>query len=332
MEFPPKALAFLDKDSAGLFLGLRKAILTQKCTFVFGAGISAAVGAPTWSGLLNEISAAFFDHLGDVRLKKDIPAEKISIAFTNPSDASRTLANSVTSHSPLLAAQLIQNCVKEKDWKYLIRKILYRDTQSHDDDATKLVARLACLTPQLEAVINFNYDDLFERHLPSFAVDYEVLTHDRPSPKWGKLSVYHPHGWLPENGGHDSALVLSEADYNERSQTPYSWSNVIQIAAYCTTTSIFIGNSMTDPSLRGLMRSTARTRATPHFAFLPITSPNSKELKVADSLFDNDLGTMKVKPIRYPVQKGDNHKTLWDLIRLLGDSIADESVLYNASV
>jgi len=328
MHFPPKALSFLDRDTAGLFLSLRNAILKQKCTFVLGAGVSSAVGAPTWGRLLNDISASIFDHLEYVQLKKGIPAKKISIAFTNLSGESRALAKSITAHSPLLAAQLLQNCVKPKDWNYLIRKLIYDKTHRHKEDATKLVARLVCLAPQLEGVINFNYDDLLERHLLAHSIDYQVLTNDNPTPKRRKFPVYHPHGWLPEGGGQDSTLVLSEADYNERSHTPYSWSNVIQIAAYCTTTSVFIGHSMTDPSLRSLLRATAGTRSEPHFAFLPTSFPWSEEAKVVESLFDNDLRRLGVRTIRYPTEKKDGHIKLWDLIRLLGDSIEDESAIF----
>lgn len=330
MAFPPKALQIFDKDSAGIFLGLRNAILKQRVTYILGAGVSAAVGAPTWSRLLTDISAAFFEHLAYVRLKRDIPAEKNSISFTSPSNASRALARSLADKNPLLAAQLIQNCVKQKDWNYLIRKLLYEHVADSEQHATRLVARLASLTPNLEGVINFNYDDLFERHLPEFDIQYSVLTDEWPTPERRKTPIYHPHGWLPEGGGRDSSLVLSEGDYLERSQTPFSWSNIIQISAYSSTTAVFIGHSMTDPSLRTLLRSTAKTKISPHFAFLPSSGSSSKEGAIVDSLFDNDLVSMKVKPIRYPVTKPSDHSALWQLIKLLGDSIKDESILYKA--
>jgi hypothetical protein len=241
---------------------------------VLGAGVSAAVGAHPWAKLLADISAAFFDHVGYVRLKRDIPAERISIAFTTLSGPSRAFARSMADKNPLVAVQMIQNC------------------------------------------------------MPDFDFNYSVLTHERPTPERRKTPIYHPHGWLPQGGGRESALVLSEADYHERSQTPYSWSNIIQIAAYCSTTAVFMGHSMTDPSVRALLRSTAKTKIFPHYVFLPASGTESKEAAIMDSLFDNDLVAMKVKPVRYPVTNQSAHSMLWQLIRLLGDSLENESVLY----
>jgi len=258
-----------------------------------------------------------------------MPAQPISIALRDISNRSRALAAVSVDHDPLLAAQLIQNCVKTSDWKYLVRKLIYDETNDLPSESLKSLARLCRLTPMLSGVINFNYDDLFERNLPSFGIEPSVLTLLNTLPKKGTLPVYHPHGWLPQGGGQDTDIVLSETDYGGQSATPYSWSNVIQIATYTSHTAVFVGCSMTDPHLRTLLRATAATKARPHFAFLPSSANRSDANRLAESLFDNDLVTMRIKPIRYPVSpiREKEHDALWYLLRLLGDGLEDESVL-----
>jgi hypothetical protein len=330
-KFPPPSLSSLDRDSAGLFIGLLKTMRSQSTVLVLGSGSSAAIGAPTWAKLLILVSEAFFNHLDYARLRKGIPAERISIAFTEAGFTtmkSRALASSLLSQSPLLAAQLIQNCIREADWNYLVRKIIGATTGANTPQRT--IAKLCQSSGHVKGVVNFNYDDLFERHLPAFAVDYSACTELNPTPKKGTLPIWHVHGWLPQEGGQDSRIILSEGDYFDQSQTPYSWSNSVQLSAYSCHTAVFIGNSMTDPHLKTLLRATSEVRSFPHYAFLPSRASWSDEDRVVESLFDNDLVGLKTKVIRYPLlrRKRQEHSVLWALIRLLSDAIDDEAALW----
>ncbi len=306
---------------------------SQNTVLVLGSGVSAAIGAPTWARLLTLVSEAFFNHLDYSRLRKGIPAERISIAFTEgdfTTTKSRALASSLLTQSPLLAAQLIQNCIREADWNYLVRKIIYDKVDTGSNTPQRTIAKLCQSSGHVKGVVNFNYDDLFERHLPSFAVDYSVCTELNPTPKKGKFPIWHVHGWLPEGGGQDSRIILSEGDYLDQSQTPYSWSNAVQLSAYSSHTAVFIGNSMTDPHLRTILRATSAVRSFPHYTFLPSRATWSDEDRVVESLFDNDLAGLKTKAIRYPLlrRKRQEHSALWELIHLLSDAIDDNAALW----
>jgi len=333
--FPPPSLKSLERDSAGHFIKLLKTMRSQSSVLVLGSGVSAAVGAPTWAKLLTLVSESFFNHLDYNRLRRGIPARRISIVFTEDyftTSRSRALAVSLLQQTPLLAAQLIQNCIREADWNYLVRKIIYNDVDTGVNTPQRTIAKLCQPAGKVSGVINFNYDDLFERQLPTFAVDYSVCTEVNPTPKKEKFPVWHVHGWLPQGGGQDSRIILSEDDYLNQSKTPYSWSNAVQLSAYSSQTAVFIGNSMTDPNLRAILRASSPVRSFPHYAFLPSRASVSEEDSIVESLFDKDLAGMKTRVIRYPVTRRKNHEhdTLWNLIRLLSDAIEDEAALWRA--
>ncbi len=334
-EFPPRSLTGMEPTSAGAFLALHRVMKAAPVALVLGSGASAADGAPTWQALVRRICESFFCHLDVVQTRRGIPAGRISIAFTEEyfaDERSRAHAASVMAHDPILGAQLIQNCVRPADWNYLVRKLIYRGTTFSAKSQLRVIAKICQMPETVSCVINLNYDDLFERHLRALGVKYEVLTDMNPAPRSECLPVYHPHGWLPQQGGSDAPIVLSETDYLFRVSTPYSWADTLQVVQYALHSAVFVGTSLTDPHVRHLLRATSRISRKPHFAFLPQDSEVPGDSTAADALFDRDLSTMRIKVVRYPVQRSPSHRhrNLWALLRLLSEALSDEGVLWSA--
>lgn len=80
-----------------------------------------------------------------------------------------------------------------------------------------------------------------------------------------KISLYHLHGYLhidtlhPEQEAADR-LVLTEDEYLERNDNPYSWANVILHWALREFPIVFVGCSMTDELVRRALRRSMRER------------------------------------------------------------------------
>ena len=127
------------------------------------------------------------------------------------------------------------------------------------------------------------------------------------------LPIFFAHGVLPIKGGYSSRVVLAEMDYQQESASPYAWGNQVQLQHFATRTCIFIGNSMTDPNVRRLLRLSRSTSACPHFCFLP--SSNHSDDRLFESLFDYDLSRIGVLPIRFP--KGESRDPYARLPQLL---------------
>jgi hypothetical protein len=87
-DFRPDILKFLNKKSVSNFLSLIRDINDYKCTLVFGAGVGASVGLPTWNTLITKICYTYFSHwifdivhnMGNVNY--EIPPTDVSIGFT----------------------------------------------------------------------------------------------------------------------------------------------------------------------------------------------------------------------------------------------------------
>lgn len=173
------------------------------------------------------------------------------------------------------------------------------------------IARLCSQVGNIKAIINYNYDDVFERYLSLHNVRHSVIWDGRRMPKREYLPIYHTHGYLRRKGGPNARLILAESEYHEEIAAPYSWGNLIQTAMLTNSTCVFVGTSITDPNLRRLLRSTSIIRSSSHYAFLP-GGETSPAVEMRDALFDRDLDNLRVAVIRYPLTAGgDEHRRVY---------------------
>jgi hypothetical protein len=149
-------------------MALVRAMNQAPVTLFLGSGVSASAGLPVWEELLVRICAAFFEHWRfqtSGATEDPLPPRNLSIAFWEAfewdGEASR-LATQFAKGNPLLVAQQIKNCIRGRDWRYLLNKILYDSGSGIRRSA--LMAALACLCVNrsvVTAVVNFNFDSQF---------------------------------------------------------------------------------------------------------------------------------------------------------------------------
>ena len=172
--FPPKKIADLDRQSASNYLALLRDLIATPITIVVGAGISASSGLPTWNTLLRRICAAFFDHWefeiilgkGSVR----IPPHKLSIAYFAEefwSEGVAKASDSLVKQDALLVAQQIKNCIRDADWRYLLRKVAYNydilgNPGIKNSRLIQSLTHLCADLPNLNAIISYNWDNVLE--------------------------------------------------------------------------------------------------------------------------------------------------------------------------
>lgn len=325
-------------------MGLLRSCKAHSLVLALGAGVSASAGLPPWEKLLRRICGAFFFHWEFLstteRSTFDKPPKELSIAFAHEymwSDESIETAKLFAAGDSLLVAQQIKNCIRDLDWKWLLRRALYDDEYEnrHNGESSALIDMLSklCLHPHLRvaSVINYNYDDFFERGLKSMGVAYKPIFLEPHIPQSGTLPVYHPHGFLPLNGGPaNTQFVLAESDYHQHVAEPHSWSNLVQLQLFTTSSCIFVGASMKDPAMRRMLRLAQTSHRMPHYAFLPISMPKTQRSIMFDALFDRDALGLGVIVIRYdPMQNGqETHGRLVELLELLSASAKDASMIW----
>ena len=105
---------------------------------------------------------------------------------------------------------------------------------------------------QVDAILNYDYDSLFEDYLVKAGVRFTAVCDENAKIRRGSLPIYHVHGDLKRGGGPKTRIILAEDDYHEDLVAPYSWSNMLQSSLLTRSTCIFVGTSMTDPNLRRL--------------------------------------------------------------------------------
>lgn len=238
------------------------------------------------------------------------------------------LLKKMQDYDPLLIAQMVKNQVREKDWNYLIRKSLYNqyDNEKIEIGTSKLMDELVSLVKNanIKSVVNFNYDDLLFHSLKRQTLEFDNVYEGCPK-RSKNHKIYYPHGYIPILGGVTTDIVLSEEDYQKVGFRFDDWSNMIQSTIYNSSTSIFVGLSMTDPNLRRILKACSSSTSYSHYAFLPTQSDSTNSSQgMLESIVDVDLYRLGVKVIRFPLcNSGDRFKNLSQSIKLLQEYIAE---------
>ncbi len=221
------------KDRDLRIMKLRKELSEGQNTLFVGAGLSSSLNVPDWSKLLKLV-------LGQIR--KD-----------NPDYPTYRLIKKESKDSNLLVARFIKDITirNKKSLITSIRSNLYKKVRP-DSDMVDAVIDLLKLN-RIGEVITYNYDTLLEQHMSDEEINNTPIDGHNKRVK-NAIPVMHVHGVIhPNDTSFDENVVLSEDEYHLLYRDSYHWANVAQLYALTHTTCIFVGLSMTDPSLRRLL-------------------------------------------------------------------------------
>ncbi len=353
--FPPPSLSDLGKLGAQNFLSLLSSIQKGDLVLALGAGASSSAGLPIWSELLKRLSLTFFRHwenlIDEGTASHMNPPRNMSIAFVeDENDPIRALvgnmwgadpkyvelSRSFSAGDPLIVAQQIKTCIREADWRYLLYHALYlnhTDLTVHDIKSKLLdnLANLCATNNCVKSVLNYNYDNFFEIHLRRKNISCRAFWDPAFPEKTGKLAIYHPHGYLPFPGGPLSKTVIAESDYHGEYAQSDNWANLAQFREFTGSTCLFIGQSMTDPNIRRILRSSKAISNKWHYAFLPKESAPTNYQNMSYALFDSDLTRIGLRVIRFPRKSDPNdpYGRLSELVELLSNALSDKDIIWN---
>lgn len=237
----------------------------QNVSLFLGAGVSQDAGIPLWGDLIHKLLLYMInEHLGDSNLEHT-ELEKIG-----------QIADINKENSPLTQMRYIRAAFEEEDYYNLVHEVLYEQKPHFD---TALINSLVMIsTPRrnhigVKSIVTYNFDNLVEKGLDKNSVEYRTIYRDDDIADNRKLSIYHVHGYLPEDSIYEDVqsidLVFSEEDYHRIYRDAYFWSNIVQLNAFRDSTCLFIGCSLTDPNMRRLLDVAARNDEKPrHFAIM----------------------------------------------------------------
>lgn len=233
--------------------------LKDGVSLVLGAGVSASCGAPSWTELLLRLHAA-----------------NAKVGGVDLSRISGVYAEAVASDGPLISARLAASGIDDDadDFKDLLRNEIYSRLASKPSELVKALARLAQACEGhsgVKGLLTYNYDTLIEDEFVEIGRHYTRLNRTDRGAGHG-IQVRHVHGFLGRCKLPDEWVVLTERAYHKEYESPFSWSNIVQLNAFRESSCVFVGLSMTDPNLRRLLEAAKRTATPKHYCFLRKTS------------------------------------------------------------
>lgn len=267
---------------------IKKAYLNDDLVLFLGAGVSKDANIVDWNELISDLLIKL--------IKKNLNTSKNMLEEKEFNYLLNKMKNQNDS-APLLQARYIKTGLGNEFEKF-VSEALYKKVTPKIGGTSVLLEELAklCIPKRskigVKSIVTYNFDDLLEFNLKSYGVDFKAIYRDGDFPDLDELGIYHVHGFLPRNPSDydnlsQSLLIFSEDGYHELYQSPYSWSNLVQLNFFRENTCLLIGLSLTDPNLRRLLEIAHRKNEKPkHFAFLKkqIFKNNNEKISIDDSI------------------------------------------------
>ena len=267
-----KVLAGGSAINASDLKGLREAWRQRQLVLFLGAGVSMPYGLPSWKDLVLELLFEQAQHTR--RLGGLWPHYRRGVA---------SWMSDYFDYNPLVLARMVERDLAQRlasggtrgggavknHFMERLRAHLYANHREIQGKTTlKAVAQLIAKNNKqsgVDAVVTFNFDDLLERELRRRRVRvHSVVSGERQ--QGAGLRVIHAHGYVPKVGPLDRTnVVFTEPDYHRLTESLFHWSLSEVVERLRKNTVLFIGLSMSDPSLRRLLDASRNTDIPPHW-------------------------------------------------------------------
>jgi hypothetical protein len=230
--------------------------------FVLGAGINFSYGLPLWPELIKML---LLESGRIPRLRSGHGSLSAEEELTEDEERAIDFALQALTPDPLLQAALVREAYpSNRAWMEGISRCIERRRTSPpetEDLPLRLIARMlvsAVLADRHRhiSVLTFNYDDFLERAIAAElgnqdpAILQSISTGYDFERSWNSsgIYVYHLHGFLKDR---DPQPVLDARSYVAVLQGDHwSWRCMERVLNQREATALFIGLSLTDPSLR----------------------------------------------------------------------------------
>ena len=245
--------------------GLRRAWRQGELVLCLGAGVSMPYGLPSWNNLVLEL--LFEQAQGTRQLGSMWPHYRRAVA---------AWMTDYFAYNPLVLARMVERDMQSKKRgngaeKFLncLRSHLYANQRIPKSRTTlQAVADLIAArstSGRVSSVISFNFDDLLERELRRRCVPFQSVA-DSKRNNANRLSVIHAHGYVPSTGTLSrDHVVFTENDYHRLTESVFHWALAEVVERLRKNTVLFIGLSMSDPSLRRLLDASRNSDIPPHW-------------------------------------------------------------------
>jgi hypothetical protein len=260
--------------NAGDMRGLRYAWRNSQLVLFLGAGVSIPYGLPSWRSLVLEL--LFEQAQATRRLGSMWPHYRRAVA---------SWMADYFGYDPLVLARMVERDLRVKSSRnsaganpagdgahlFLDRLRTHMYANYREPSGTTVLTAIGELIAKntdrsgVNSVVTFNFDDLLEVELRRRKVAvYSVTNRDRQRGRG--LRVIHPHGYIPREGALSREdVVFTEPDYHRLTESVFHWGLSEIVDRLRKNRVLFIGLSMSDPSLRRLLDASHNSDIPPHW-------------------------------------------------------------------
>jgi hypothetical protein len=252
--------------------GLRNAWRNRQLVLFLGAGVSIPYGLPSWKSLVLEL--LFEQAQGTRRLGSMWPHYRRAVA---------SWMTDYFGYDPLVLARMVERDLRSRTlatgskrsagqadfFLERLRTHMYANYREPAGRTTlQAIADLIAKSNKrsgVHSVVTFNFDDLLERELRRRKVAVQPITSSDRQQGSG-LQVIHAHGYVPMDGPLSRKdIVFTEPDYHRLTESVFHWSLSDVVERLRKSTVLFVGLSMSDPSLRRLLDASRNSDIPPHW-------------------------------------------------------------------
>ncbi len=294
---PPQFAASAMKRRAEYSASLREAYLHRGLVLYVGAGVSLSLGLPSWPELIRALSVTMMsrrvetaidalENLSDEKKWERLSALQAQVEERADSSKpilmmARAVKDELGERLPFVVARTLYRPVLhylfrrfEESWhhprswrmeRHRSRSVRSALPTSELMDAIVALCRAERDVSGVQAIVNYNYDDLLDEKLREQHVKCKTVLSGRDVAPAGTLPSYHVHGLLASKDVASRKrveargnFVFSEDEYHAEYSDPYKWSNMTQMSLLGKYTGLFVGLSMEDPNIRRLIDVTHR--------------------------------------------------------------------------
>ena len=254
--------------------GLRYAWRNRQLVLFLGAGVSIPYGLPAWKNLVLEL--LFEQAQGTRRLGNMWPHYRRAVASWmtdyfdyDPLILARMVERDLRLRSPEKLGRVNRSTDRVDLFLERLRTHLYANYR--EPAGKTILAAIARLIAKgnhrcgVDSVVTFNFDDLLEAELRRRKVAVQPVTNSERQ-HGHAMRVIHPHGYIPRAGPISRQdIVFTEPDYHKLTESVFHWGLSEIVDRLRKNTVLFIGLSMSDPSLRRLLDASRNSGIPPHW-------------------------------------------------------------------
>lgn len=251
--------------NASALRDLHGAWVRRELVLFVGAGASIPYGVPSWHDLVLEL---LFDQAEGTR--------RLGAMWPHYRRAFASWMTDSFDYDPLVLARMVERSLSkrtpadaEEETLFLERLRTHLYAHSREPADRTLLTAAADLLQRggsgISSVVTFNFDDLFETELRRRGVPVAAVVGPE-RPRGDGIRVIHVHGSVPRVGPiARGTLVFTEPDYHRLTESTFHWALAEIVDALRKRTVLFLGLSMTDPSLRRLLDASRNWSYPPHY-------------------------------------------------------------------